>query len=257
MPFNSMRPTGFDRGQGNDPSRFDSPYTNGGALLGSEAGVDERVGFIRRTYLLLAISVMVFAAISAVFIASGFAQTLLGLVSGNRWGWVIFMVGFMGAAWFAQSLAQSETSRGVQYAGLGLFILFEALFFAPLLVVAAAVGGPGMLLTAGLATAGIFGALTLVVFATKADFSFLRIVLTLGMVAAIVAVVASLIFGFSLGIWFTVAMIFLASGYIAYDTSNILHHYRTNQHVAAALALFASVMLLFWYIIQFLMQRRE
>jgi FtsH-binding integral membrane protein len=33
----------------------------------------------------------------------------------------------------------------------------------------------------------------------------------------------------------------------------VLHHYRVGQHVAASLALFASVALLFWYILQLLM----
>jgi FtsH-binding integral membrane protein len=67
------------------------------------------------------------------------------------------------------------------------------------------------------------------------------------------AIVCAIIFGFSLGIFFSLAMVVLASGYILYDTSNVLHHYRTDQHVAAALALFASVALLFWYVLQILM----
>jgi hypothetical protein len=45
----------------------------------------------------------------------------------------------------------------------------------------------------------------------------------------------------------------LASGYILYDTSNVLHHYRIGQHVAASLALFAAVALMFWYMIQLVM----
>ena len=48
-------------------------------------------------------------------------------------------------------------------------------------------------------------------------------------------------------------MIALACGFILYDTSNVLHHYRIGQHVAASLALFASVALLFWYVLQLLM----
>ena len=46
-------------------------------------------------------------------------------------------------------------------------------------------------------------------------------------------------------------------GYILYYTSNILHQYRTDQYVAAALALFASVALLFWYVIQIFMASRD
>jgi FtsH-binding integral membrane protein len=59
--------------------------------------------------------------------------------------------------------------------------------------------------------------------------------------------------GGGLGLWFSVAMVVLAGGFILYDTSNVLHHYRTDQHVAASLALFASVALLFWYVLRILL----
>jgi FtsH-binding integral membrane protein len=62
-----------------------------------------------------------------------------------------------------------------------------------------------------------------------------------------------MIFSFNLGILFIAAMLLLAGGYILYDTSNVLHHYRIGQHVAASLALFASVALMFWYMVQLVM----
>jgi hypothetical protein len=111
-------------------------------------------------------------------------------------------------------------------------------------------------------TGVVFAGLTLVVFITRADFSFLRMFLWLGGLAAMGFIVAAifmpmLVANFSmLGLIFTCAMIVLACGYILYDTSNVLHHYRTNQHVAAALALFASVAILFWYILRLFMNRR-
>ena len=52
-------------------------------------------------------------------------------------------------------------------------------------------------------------------------------------------------------------MIALASMYILYDTSNVLRTYRTDQYVAASLALFASVALLFWYILRLFIQLRR
>ena len=70
-------------------------------------------------------------------------------------------------------------------------------------------------------------------------------------------IVASILFGFTLGMFFSYAMIAFACGYILYDTSNVMLHYRTSQHVAAALALFASVMLLFWYVLRVLIDRRR
>jgi FtsH-binding integral membrane protein len=53
---------------------------------------------------------------------------------------------------------------------------------------------------------------------------------------------------------FCYAMVALASAAIIYNTSNVLHRYRTDQHVAAALALFAAVALLFWYILTIIMR---
>ena len=75
--------------------------------------------------------------------------------------------------------------------------------------------------------------------------------------AAMGFIVVATLFGFALGPIFTYAMIALACGYILYDTSNVMLHYRIGQHVAAALALFAAVALLFWYILQLFMSRRD
>ena len=65
-------------------------------------------------------------------------------------------------------------------------------------------------------------------------------------------IVAGILFGFDLGLWFSVGMVILASGSILYQTSNLIHKYQEHQHVAAALGLFASLMLLFWYILSIL-----
>ena len=70
-------------------------------------------------------------------------------------------------------------------------------------------------------------------------------------------IVAAVVLGFNLGLLFSALMIVFAAGAILYDTSNILHHYRTDQHVAAALSLFASIALLFWYVLRLLMRLRD
>ena len=101
----------------------------------------------------------------------------------------------------------------------------------------------------------MFAAMTAYVFISKADFSWMRGMLSIAAVAALGFIGASLIFGFRLQLGFSVAMVALACGYILFYTSNILHHYRTTQHVAAALALFSAVALLFWYILRIFMRR--
>jgi len=142
--------------------------------------------------------------------------------------------------------------------GLGLYVVAEAVIMLPLLYIANQMGKVygdyGAIPVAATLTAVIFGGLTAIVFFTAADFSFLRTGLTIAMFAALGIALCSAIFGFNLGIVFIAALIVVASGYILYDTSNVLHHYHIGQHVAASLALFASVALLFWYVLQLVMR---
>jgi FtsH-binding integral membrane protein len=156
----------------------------------------------------------------------------------------------------AERWAQSAVNPATQYMGLGLYVVAEAVIFLPLLYVARAVD-PGIILSAAVATLALFGVLTAVVFVTRKDFSFLRTVLLFGGLAALGLIVVAVVFQFALGPIFTYAMIALACGYILYHTSNVMLHYRIGQHVAASLALFASVALLFWYILQLFLSRRN
>ena len=80
-------------------------------------------------------------------------------------------------------------------------------------------------------------------------------ILGLAGLVALGFIVCSILFDFQLGNLFAGLMVGFAAAYILYYTSNILHHYQLDQHVAAALALFASVALLFWYILQLFMSR--
>jgi len=176
------------------------------------------------------------------------------LKAGGRMSWLVFLGGFMVVSWLARSWAESSASPGKQYLGLSLYVLAQSLIFVPLLYIASSFTDPMLIPCAGMITLIVFGGLTATVFLSKADFSFLRMYLFWGGILAIGLVICSAFFaGLSLGMWFAIAMIALASGYILYDTSNVLHHYRTDQHVAASLALFASVALLFWYVIRLLM----
>ena len=131
----------------------------------------------------------------------------------------------------------------------------QSLIFLPPLVIAQ-YRMPGVLPAAALTTVVAFAALTTDVFVTRRDFSFLRSVLTWGGILALVLIVASAIFGFELGVIFSVGMVGLAGAAILHDTSNVLHHFPEERHVGASLELFASVALLFWYVLRLFMSRR-
>ena len=240
---------------------YDNPYSSpveyGMDPFAAAAAENDRVRFIRNTYLHLAGAVFAFAMIEMILFtaAPGLVESISTLMMGSQMGWLVVLGAFMAVSYVSESMARSNTSVGTQYAGLSLFVVGEAIIFIPLLFIADRFY-PGSILSAGVVTTTIFGGLSAIVFITKTDFSFLRYGLYLVGIAAMALIAVSLVGGFDmLGAWFTWAMILLCSGYILYHTSNMLHHYRTDQHVAAALALFSSVAMLFWYILQLFMGR--
>jgi FtsH-binding integral membrane protein len=220
--------------------------------VAANAAADVRAAFIRRTYGHLAGAILGFVILETILVQALPRETILGMVSG-RASCLIVMLAFMGAAYLADQWARSGQSRGMQYAGLALYVVAEAIVFLPLIYLATLFTGSDLVPKAGILTLTMFGGLTFAVLVTGSDFSFLRSILSVGTWVALGIIVVGLLMGFSLGLWFSAAMVVLASGYILYDTSNVLKYYRTDQHVAAALALFASVALLFWYVLRILM----
>jgi uncharacterized protein len=227
--------------------------------LAARAEASERVAFVRRTYAHLAGAILAFVALETLLLqVIDVQRTLLPLMARSGMSWLVVLLAFTAVSWIANRWAQSDTSVGLQYLGLSLYVVAEAVIFLPLLAIAQ-YRSPEAIPTAGIVTLGLFGGLTAAVFLTRGDYSHIRPILTIGSFVAIAFVIAACIFPFSNLIItiFCFAMVALASGCIIYQTSNILHHYRTDQHVAAALALFAAVALLFWYVLQILMRSRN
>src|SRR5438034_10062878 len=202
----------------------------------------ERVTFIRRTYGHLTGAILAFAGLEALLFQSGVAEDFMGQVFRGGSGWLLaLMLLFVGGGYVAQYWARSATSRAMQYAGLGLYVLLEVVIFMPLLWLAVHYSGDTWIIQkAGLLTLGVFAGLTMAVFMTGQDFSFMRTGLVVAGWASVGLILVAIMFGLSLGTWFSFAMVGLAAAYIIYDTSNVMHHYRSDQHVAAALQLFAS-----------------
>ncbi len=220
----------------------------------SQSSLIDRLSFIRNTYFHLACAIALFATIEYVMLNMFPEQIAKFTTSIHGLGWLLVLGGFMVVSWIANWWAHSSASRPMQYAGLLLYTVAEAVMFLPLLFIANKFA-PGTIGSAAVVTGIIFGGLTLTVFITKADFSFLRMGLTLGGLAAFAFILVSMVMGLDiLGALFATLMIVLASGYILYHTSQVVHHYRPEQYVAASLTLFASVALLFWYVLRLFME---
>jgi FtsH-binding integral membrane protein len=232
-------------------NQTNNPYMSNSA---SHAAVDVRAAFIRRTYAHLTGAVVAFIAVEAILFAMvdvPMRQQVINTVFGSRFGWLAILFGFMGISWLANSWATTGASSTTQYLGLSLYVVAQALLFAPMLFFASFVSSDAIP-TATVITLSTFGGLTAVVFITKSDFSGWGKYLYMAGFAAIGLVICGSIFGMGNGFSMLLsgAFVVLAAGYILYGTSNVVHHYRTDQHVAASLALFASVAMLFWHVLQ-------
>jgi len=227
-------------------------------------GVSDRVAFLRKTYGLLGIALIAFAALTAGMMrfATDFSLSFSRwAITGGGWNWLIVLGAFMLVGYLAERLARSETSRGLQFVGLAIFVVAEAFLLQPLLWLLmakfGATGAYSIISQATVITLTIFTGLTLTVFLTKKDFSFMRGALVVCTFAALGVILASIIFGFSLGAFFCGVMILLMSGFILYQTSVIMKDFPPTAYVAAALMLFSTIATLFWYVLQLLSSLRD
>lgn len=215
----------------------------------------EKASFYKKTYLHVALSILAFIGVETVLLKIVPEQLILAMFA-QRYAWLLII----GVFWLASMLANKwslSQSKSTQYFGLGFYILLEAVIFLPLIYIAIIYSGAQVIFQAATLTVAMFAGISAVAFTSKRDFSFLRNIIVIGGFIALGLIVGGMLFGFNLGLWFSVGMVILASATILYQTSKLKDSYSTDQYVGAALQLFASIMLLFWYILSILMSRRS
>lgn len=227
--------------------------------VADQAAQSARTAFIQKTYLHLFVAILAFVGLEFVLLNLPVTQGLaVWMVTGlGGYAWLLVLGMFIAVSWIAEQWARSGTSLAVQYVGLSVYVAAEAVIFLPLLFMASVYGGPEVIPTAGIVTGCVFTGLTGSAFMSKKNFSFLGPILGIGGMAALGIIVCSIVFGFSLGVFFSGVMILFAGAAILYQTSNVIHEYRDDQYVAASLGLFAAVALLFWYVLRLLMSLRD
>jgi FtsH-binding integral membrane protein len=217
----------------------------------AQDSIENRSEFIWKTYAHVVGAILAFAAVSVYLFQSGISERIAAPMLNN---WLLVLGAFMLVGWGASHAAHRVESIAAQYAALAFFVVAEALIFAPMLFIAYMMEPTIIESAAGVTILGCVG-LIAVAMITRKDFSFLRGILVWGGILAIVGIIGSFIFGYQMGTWFSLAMIGFAGAAVLYDTSNILHHYPKDKYVAASLELFASIALMFWYVLRLFMSR--
>lgn len=223
----------------------------------AQAGSSSRAGFLVKTYLHLAGAILLFGILSTLVQLTPIAEALFNTLAQDQfqpWISLAFFITFIGVSTIAHNWSYSDHSKAFQYLGLLAYVVAETIFFIPLIYIFAQ-GAPVLLGVAAGGTVLISLLLTLMVLTTRTNFSFLRGFLVTGGLLAMIVIFASFIFpGLASSFLFLGFMVLFACTAIIYETSKVLHTYPTDKYVAASLGLFASVMLLFWYILRFMLR---
>ncbi len=219
----------------------------------SSLAVEARSQFIWKCYAHVVGALLALVAIETYLFSSGIAAAIAAPMLGSP---MLVLGAFMALSWGASHFAHRLESTAAQYAAFAVFVVAWSLMFVPMLALALAMDQSGSMIQSA-AGVTVFGCVALIatVMITRKDFSFLRSVLVWGFFIALGLIGASLLFGWNLGTWFSVGMIAFAGVAVLYDTSNIMHHYPQDKYVAASMALFASIALMFWYVLRLFMSR--
>lgn len=185
---------------------------------------------LRNTYSLLTLMLLA-SAVAAAFSLSRGVQLV------SPWLFLIFVIGMP----FAINAFRNSV------VGLGLSFVYAGLlgyFVGPVIGIYARID-PSIPLYAFAGTAAIFGALTVYAMTTKRDLSFMRGFLVVGTVAAVLAIVAVLLFNLpTFSVVLSAALILLSGGWILYLTQSMVRGGEHN-YIVLATALFGSIWSLF------------
>lgn len=216
-----------------------------------------RLEFYKKTYLHVAGAIGIFSLVEAFLISQGFGEQMLSLLSKSQYSWLIVLALFIWVGWIANKWAMSGGSREKQYAGLGLYVVVNAIVFLPLIYMAVAFTDGTVLTSAAITTTFLVLGISALAFITKKDFSFMGKYLMIFGFIAMGVIVAGILFGFTLGVWFAGALAIFAGFSLLHSTSNLILHFREDQYVAASLALFADIALMFYYILQIFISNKN
>lgn len=239
---------------------FGAPAYEGpaGTVSAAQATTPARLAFLRKTYSLFSLAMVLWMGTAAALISNVSAlNAVAGLVGGGIGGFMLYLFGAF------ILLRVTAKTFPLNVIGLSLFAVFMGAFTAPVVAMYLGLeGGVGIVLQAFLLTLTVFGALTAYVLTTKKDFSFMRGALSIcmGLVFGMV-ILAVFGAGFAVdivsGTGWSVAIVLLFGGYMLYDTSNILHRYPANMAASAAATLFLDFVIMFIHMLRLVGASRD
>ena len=194
---------------------------------------------LKNTYMLLGMT-LVFSAITAgISMAMGLGQGM---------AMILMLVGF-GLLFVVQKMA--DTSKGL--IAIFAFTGVMGASIGPMLNhYLAMAGGPALVMQALGGTAVVFFGLSAYALTTRKDFSYMGGFLMVGLLVAVVAMIANIFLAIpALSLTISAAVVMIMSGLILFDTSRIINGGETN-YIRATVSLYLDIYNLFIHLLSLL-----
>lgn len=191
---------------------------------------------IRQTYTLLALT-LAFSAVTA-FIAMAIGAPPVH--------WIVMLGVLIGGPFAIHFTRNSVWGLVLTFAFTGIL----GFFLGPILTMYLGLpNGPQIVGNAFAATAVAFVALSGYALATKKDFSFLGGFIVVGLIVALLAIVANIFLAIpALSLAISAAVVMLLSAAILFDTSRMIHDEETN-YVVMTVSLYANLYVMFLHML--------
>jgi modulator of FtsH protease len=231
------------------PDSWQTPQSGWGSVTtAAQASLSERTSFIRKVYALFFAGILF--AIGGVLAGFAVPELMMGVAAHPFIGLLVLM----GGVFAAQAVRHTP---GLNIVALFGFTALTGLIMSPAMWYFR-LTNPASIVQAGVLTVGIFGGLTAYVFISKKDFSFMRGMVMTGLIIVFLSAllnmfIASSAFGFAV----SVAALLLFSGFVLYDTSNIIRRYPVNEYIAGALSLYLDAFNIFLSLLRILNSGRR
>ncbi len=194
---------------------------------------------LKNTYMLLGLTLLFSAVTAGISMAIGLGQGA---------ALVLMLIGF-GLLFVVNRTADSSKGilaifafTGVMGASIGPLLSFYL----------SMPGGPALVMQALGGTALVFFGLSAYALTTRKDFSFMAGFLTIGLLVAVVAMIANIFLAIpALSLTISAAVVLIMSGLILFDTSRIINGGETN-YIRATVSLYLNVYNLFIHLLHLL-----
>ncbi len=210
------------------------------AVARSEESILATNKLIKNTYILLSMTLLFSAAMAVVSLYSGVSHMV---------GFISSISGFLLLWLVLPRFANSSTGVGIVFLvtgllGFGLGPMLSSYLSLP--------NGPQTVVTAMGGTGVIFLGLSGYALTTRKDFSFMAGYLAIGFLVALIAFIGAFIFNVpALSLAVSAVFILLMSGYILYDTSQMIHNPGQN-YLYTTIQLYLDIVILFQHLLHLL-----